>query len=268
MDPQANIALVGEFLRRQAAMYRGGGTAPAGELLADGITWHVPGRSPIAGDHRGSDGVLGYFARRRALAEATMRMETVATAAHDQAVVHLTDGRARLAGAEASWRTAGVYRIAGGRIAEVWLVPLDLAHFDALWSRTRRTAHRHEARVRAQECNAHGVLGHPRFLEHFEAAFIEAWRAALGPLDDALGPGRRLTVAKVEAEYLGAVRFDDVLAVDVAFDRVGRTSIAVHYDAHVNDAPVAEARVRYVCLDAASGAPTPLPDAVAPALTH
>jgi acyl-CoA thioesterase FadM/ketosteroid isomerase-like protein len=264
--PEANVELVGELLRRQGAMYRGGGTAPVGELLADGITWHVPGRSPIAGDHRGRDGVLAYFARRRALADASMRMETVATAAHDTAVVHLTDGRARLAGTDAAWRTAGVYRIADDRIAEVWLVPLDLAQFDALWSRPRRVAHRHEARVRAQECNAHGVLGHPRFLEHFEAAFIEAWRRALGPLDAVLGPARRLTVSRADTENLGAVRFDDLLAIAVAFDRVGRTSIAVHYDASVNDTRVAEARVRYVCLDAASGKPVPLPEEVAPAL--
>ena len=55
--------------------------------------------------------------------------------ADDEVVVELADGTATLGGEEAAWRTTGVYRIAGGRIAEAWLVPLDLAAFDAAWSR-------------------------------------------------------------------------------------------------------------------------------------
>jgi hypothetical protein len=36
---------------------------------------------------------------------------------------------------EATWQTIGVYRLGGGRVLEVWLVPLDLALFDRLWTR-------------------------------------------------------------------------------------------------------------------------------------
>lgn len=136
MSAEDNLRLIAELLRRQGAMYSGGNPSAVAELLSADVVWHVPGRSPIAGNHRGREGVLRYLEHRRALAGMTMRMETVATAAHDEAVVHLTDGHARLGGIDVSWRTAGVYRIADGLVAEVWLVPLDLEEFDALWSRT------------------------------------------------------------------------------------------------------------------------------------
>ena len=48
-------------------------------------------------------------------------------------VVQLVDGTATLGGSEVRWRTAGVYRVSAGVVAEVWLVPLGLALFDQLW---------------------------------------------------------------------------------------------------------------------------------------
>jgi ketosteroid isomerase-like protein len=120
-----NARLVAELHRRQAKMYAGGPVEPVAELLAESIVWRVPGNSPIAGEHRGVETVLAYFAKRRQLASATMKM-------HPREV--LADGTARIGGEEVSWRTVGVYRIEDGRIREVWLVPLDLDRFDAIWA--------------------------------------------------------------------------------------------------------------------------------------
>ncbi len=129
-----NADLVAELHRRQRRMYAGGALEPVAELLAVEVVWHVPGGSPIAGDHRGVDGVLAYFARRRELAAATMKMLPGAVIEDREAVVQLVDGTAELGGVAVSWRTAGVYRVQGGRVQEVWLVPLDLALFDRIWS--------------------------------------------------------------------------------------------------------------------------------------
>jgi hypothetical protein len=46
-------------------------------------------------------------------------------------VVQLADG---LIGESLRWRTVGVYRFEGDRVAEAWLVPLELAAFDAIWT--------------------------------------------------------------------------------------------------------------------------------------
>jgi uncharacterized protein len=129
-----NAGLVAELHRRQAEMYAGGPVEPVTELLAEGIVWRVPGRSPISGEHRGVDAVLEYFAKRRELANATMKMHPGEVLADEEAVVQLVDGTAHFGGEEVSWRTVGVYRVEGGRICEVWLVPLDLDRFDTIWA--------------------------------------------------------------------------------------------------------------------------------------
>jgi YbgC/YbaW family acyl-CoA thioester hydrolase len=107
------------------------------------------------------------------------------------------------------------------------------------------------------------MLGHPRFLEFFEAAFIECWRARFGRLDASLGPDRRLTVAAVNVNYLAPVKADDELCIEVSLDRLTRRSIQVRYEAFVGDTQVAEASSRYVSLDSESGRPASLPDSIA-----
>lgn len=61
-------AIVERFLERQRAMYAGGDSGPVAELLAQDVIWHVPGTSPIAGEHRGREAAMRYFDQRRALA--------------------------------------------------------------------------------------------------------------------------------------------------------------------------------------------------------
>ena len=114
-------------------MYAGGAVEPVAELLADDVVWHVPGASPIAGDHRGRDAVVAYFEKRRRLADNTFVMHPKGVLEDGDAVVQLVDGEAMIEGERRTWSTAGVYRIAGGLVAEVWLVPLDLDAFDAVW---------------------------------------------------------------------------------------------------------------------------------------
>lgn len=132
--PYSPTELVDELHRRQGEMYAGGAVEPVLELLAEDIVWHVPGDSPIAGDHRGVNAVMEYFAKRRELASATMKMQPRDVLVDGEVVVQLVDGTAELGGEEVGWRTVGIYRVAGQRLREVWLVPLDLDLFDRLWS--------------------------------------------------------------------------------------------------------------------------------------
>jgi uncharacterized protein len=117
-------------------MYAGGSVDPVAELLAEDIVWHVPGASPIAGDHRGLDEVIAYFERRRRLAAATMRMEPGELLEASGAVAQFVAGSAVLNGERVSWQTVGVYRVDVNRrqIRETWLVPLDSELFDRIWS--------------------------------------------------------------------------------------------------------------------------------------
>src|SRR4051812_10620536 len=186
-DAPEAAGVVDEFLARQREMYAGGDLAAVEDLLAEDIVWHVPGTSPIAGDHRGREAVLRYFTTRRELAGGALAVTKHDQISRGDVLVQLADGRAVLGGEEIEWRTAGVYRVAGGRIAEAWLVPLEADAFNAAWARTRGAPFVYRQRVRPQDCAASTFLGHPRFLEFFEAAFIEWWRSRAGGLEDSLG---------------------------------------------------------------------------------
>jgi limonene-1,2-epoxide hydrolase len=48
--------------------------------------------------------------------------------------VHFADGEAVLGGTTRRWRTVGIFEVAGGRIAECWLVPFDQHAFDEIWA--------------------------------------------------------------------------------------------------------------------------------------
>ena len=117
-------------------MYSGGSVDAVAELLAADIVWHVPGTSPIAGDHRGVKEVIGYFERRRQLANETMEMEPGEVLEAGDAVAQFVAGSATLDGRRVSWRTVGVYRVdaKADQVQEVWLVPLDSELFDRIWS--------------------------------------------------------------------------------------------------------------------------------------
>ena len=131
-----------EVLRRlhaaQAAFYSGEDSAAVRDVLTDDIAWHVPGDNAIAGDYHGIDEVLDYFARRRDLADRTFRMHPGEVLTGDgNHVAVVTDGTATIDGVEHAWSTVGLYRLAGDRVAECWLLPLDAAAFDAIWSAGR-----------------------------------------------------------------------------------------------------------------------------------
>lgn len=138
-DGAEMVELVAELHRRQREMYAGGPIEPVTELLAAEIVWHVPGTSPIAGDHRGVEQVTAYFERRRRLANATMRMHPGELICEGDAVAQFVAGSAVLAGEDVRWQTIGVYRIdlEHCRVREVWLVPLDLDLFDRIWTPSR-----------------------------------------------------------------------------------------------------------------------------------
>jgi len=133
-DAAGPIELIAELHRRQGEMYAGGSVEAVLELLADDVVWHVPGESPIAGDHRGAAAVVAYFEQRRRLAAETMRMRPGEAICEGDAVAQLVEGTAVLRGEAVKGQTVGVYRVEAGRIHEAWLVPLDLDRFDRIWS--------------------------------------------------------------------------------------------------------------------------------------
>ena len=119
----------------QAAFYAGGPPEPLHAVLTEDIAWVVPGTNAIAGEYHGLDAVIDYFTRRRELADRSFRMHPGDLVVGDgDHVAALTDGTATIGGVERRWSTVGLYRLRGERVAACWLLPLDAAAFDAIWS--------------------------------------------------------------------------------------------------------------------------------------
>jgi 2'-5' RNA ligase len=131
LDP---LAVIRAFHSAQGRAYAGGDLDELRAWLADDVVWHVPGRSLIAGEHRGVEAVVAYFDTRRRLTNDTFRVTVHGLTIVGDRVVQLADGEAIRDGHELSWKTVGIFRVSGGRIAECWLVPFDLYKFDQIWA--------------------------------------------------------------------------------------------------------------------------------------
>ena len=135
MNRDEALAVLARLHEAQGAFYAGGPPDALRAMLDDDIVWVIPGDNAIAGEYRGIDAVMDYFARRRELADSTFRMHTSEVlSGEDDHVAALTDGTAIIDGAEHHWSTVGLYRVREGRIAACRLLPLDAAAFDAIWS--------------------------------------------------------------------------------------------------------------------------------------
>ena len=121
------------LVRRLYAAFGGRDLAALAELLARDVAWHVPGRSALAGEYRGLEAILGYFARLHARSGGTFRATTrhlVGTA--DGAIAH-ADTHAERAGRTLALSYVMVFGVADGRIREARLYSEDLYAFDAFW---------------------------------------------------------------------------------------------------------------------------------------
>jgi SnoaL-like domain len=135
MDRLKAIALLDRLHRAQNEFYGGGPADTLEGLLTPGITWTVPGHSPLAGIYRGRPQVLGYFGMRRDLAARTFQITRRDVLVGDgDRFAALTDGRATIAGAEHHWSAVGLYDAARQQVAACWLLPLDQTAFDAIWT--------------------------------------------------------------------------------------------------------------------------------------
>ena len=135
MDRDEARRLLARLHEAQGAFYAGGPDEPLRAMLTDDVEWTVPGHNAIAGEYRGIDEVMAYFSRRRDLAARSFRMHPgdLLTGDGDRVAV-LTDGTATIGGVEHRWSTVGLYRLREGRVAACWLLALDQAAFDAIWS--------------------------------------------------------------------------------------------------------------------------------------
>ena len=123
-----------DVIGRYLDVMRSGDRETGYTFFAEDVSFHIPGRSPFAGDHRGRDAAVRYIESAVALAEeGEVELELIDTLASRERVALLLHERFKQPGGIVDIRRANVYRIAGGKIIEVWIFEADQYAVDALF---------------------------------------------------------------------------------------------------------------------------------------
>jgi len=131
MPPEeAPLDVIGRYLD----VMRSGDRKTGYTFFAEDVSFRIPGRSQFAGDHRGRDAAVQYIESAIALAEeGEVELELIDTLTSKDRVALLLHERFKRPDGVIDIRRANVYRIAGGKIVEVWIFEADQYAVDALF---------------------------------------------------------------------------------------------------------------------------------------
>jgi len=107
----------------------------------------------------------------------------------------------------------------------------------------------HPLRVRYGECDPQQIVFNANYFAYFDIAMTELWRAAVGSYGAMLERGIDMVVAEASARFLGAARFDDELALEVAITRLGTTACTTRHRVLRGGEPLVEGEMRHVFVD-------------------
>ncbi|WP_435746428.1 nuclear transport factor 2 family protein [Microbacterium sp. PMB16] len=101
--------------------------------LADDVVWHQPGANQRSGDHVGPEAVLAHLGAFMRVSGGTFTLETESATEAGDLVATTVRFTARRDGAVLDQHGVDVFRIAGDRIAEIWLISEDQPAEDLFW---------------------------------------------------------------------------------------------------------------------------------------
>jgi ketosteroid isomerase-like protein len=99
-----------------------------------GITWHVPGHSPLSGDYTGHDQIGGFFQRTMELSGGAFGIDVHHVLAEDDLVVALVTVNAERNGLSASFPEIHVWRMRDGKVTGFREYQGDEQREDRFWS--------------------------------------------------------------------------------------------------------------------------------------
>lgn len=99
-----------------------------------GITWHVPGHSPLSGDYTGHDQIGGFFQRTMELSGGAFSIDVHQILAEDDLVVALVTVNAERNGLSASFPEIHVWRMREGKATDFREYQGDEQREDRFWS--------------------------------------------------------------------------------------------------------------------------------------
>ncbi len=122
-------------------------------------------------------------------------------------------------------------------------------------------------RVRYNEVDPQSIVFNSRYLEYFDAAYMEFFRAFGYPLGIMTTAGLETVVVEVNIRYHASVRIDQLLHIDVSCSRLGNSSFDLSFEVRIKDTEtgslseniVTSATISYVNVDQVTRKSTPIP---------
>jgi len=99
-----------------------------------GITWHVPGHSPLSGDYAGHDQIGGFFQRTMELSGGVFSIDVHNVVAEGDLVVALVTVNAERNGLAASFPEVHAWRMKNGKVTDFREYQGDELREDRFWS--------------------------------------------------------------------------------------------------------------------------------------
>ena len=103
-------------------------------LFADNAVWHLSGRGPLSGEHRGRDAIFAIFRQLGERSGGTYHLEAHDFLASDEHTVALIRAMGSRAGKQLDSRGVDIHHLKDGKITEFWSFLEDPGAFDAFWS--------------------------------------------------------------------------------------------------------------------------------------
>ncbi len=127
---ERNLALMRRFCEARA----NGDPEAIMECLTEDIVWRYPGRNPLSREYRGKEDVAGFFRGLQELTAGNFSSETERIMVDgDAAFVHELP-RGTMKGKSLKWRTVLMFRLRGGKIAEVEVFQNMQHELDEWWN--------------------------------------------------------------------------------------------------------------------------------------
>ena len=128
-------AQVQTVMDRYVDAVRAGDWETAFGFFADDIVLRVPGRSSLAGERRGRHAARAYIDAALAKAHGQeVEVELIDRLTSEERVALIVRERFARPDRDVEIRRANVYRIAGGRIVEIWIFEADQYAVDELFA--------------------------------------------------------------------------------------------------------------------------------------
>lgn len=114
-----------EVLRKGYSAFNSGDMDAVRETFAEDIVWHIGGRSPLSGDYKGIEEVLGFFGKLTQSFDQPPQIDIHDVLANDEHGVVLISATSKRGGKERTALSTHVFHLKDGKATEFWDCPVD-----------------------------------------------------------------------------------------------------------------------------------------------